>query len=394
MPIMTGLSGNEIYCLHLQGLTPGDIVVGNSVFSVGFLGGIGSGFRTLVGGEVEQVTSIIHEGRAKALERMVHEAQSRGGCGITGVTSELVQHAGNVEFLSIGSSVHREGLEGQTEKLEFSSSADGQELYCQMDAGFKPLKFAFGNVAYSIGLGGGIAGALRGLTRGEVVEFSNIFNQTRHLALQRICADAQAAGANAVVGIETSIIPFRGMQEMVMIGTASHHDALPAASKRPPSPGMPAISGAMPVTSDLTCEEMWNLAHLGYMPVRLLLGCSVYSLGVVGGIAAAFRSFVRGEITELSKLIYEARHNALARIAAEAEACGADDVVGIKCHVYQLGGGMIEFLAIGTAVKRTEAITTTSQSLPAQAIIRDKDTFINTAELALGTNLNQRVGSD
>jgi uncharacterized protein YbjQ (UPF0145 family) len=393
MPIMTGLSGNEMYCLHLQGLTPGDIVVGNSVFSVGFLGGIGSGFRTLVGGEVEQVTSIIHEGRAKALERMVHEAQSRGGVGITGVTSELVQHAGNVEFLSIGSSVHKEGLEGQTEKLEFSSSADGQELYCQMDAGFRPLKFAFGNVAYSIGIGGGIAGALRGLTRGEVVEYSNIFNQTRHLALQRICMDAQSVGANAVVGIETSIIPFRGMQEMVMIGTASHHDVLPAMTRQAPgAQRMPG--GAMPVTSDLTCEEMWNLAHLGYMPVRLLLGCSVYSLGVVGGIAAAFRSFVRGEITELSKLIYEARHNALARIAAEAEACGADDVVGIKCHVYQLGGGMIEFLAIGTAVKKMAQATTAAQALPAQAIIRDKDTFINTAERALGTNLNQRMGGE
>src|SRR5262249_54305167 len=161
-------------------------------------------------------------------------------------------------------------------------------------------------------------------------EFSNVFNRTRHLALQRICADAQSVGANAVVGIETSIIPFRGMQEMVMIGTASHHDGLPAAAaSAPPRPGMPAMGGPMPVTSDLTCEEMWNLCHLGYMPVRLLLGCSVYSLGLVGGIAAAFRSFVRGEITELSKLIYEARHNALARIAAEAEACGADDVVGI-----------------------------------------------------------------
>ena len=71
-----------------------------------------------------------------------------------------------------------------------------------------------------------------------------------------------------------------------------------------------------------------------------------------------------GEITELSKLIYEARHNALSRIAAEAEACGADDVVGIKCHVYQLGGGMIEFLAIGTAVKKMQGVGTTNTMLP------------------------------
>ena len=49
MAVMTGLSGNEIYCLHLQGMTPGDIVVGNSVFSMGFLGGIGGFGPTLLG---------------------------------------------------------------------------------------------------------------------------------------------------------------------------------------------------------------------------------------------------------------------------------------------------------------------------------------------------------
>lgn len=379
MAVMTGLSGNEMYCLHLKGMSAGEVVVGNSVFSVGLLGSLGSGLRTLAGGEVEQITSVIHEGRQKALERMVAEAQSRGGVGITGVSSELVQHAGNVEFLSIGSAVHKEGYSGK-ESLEFSSSADGQELYCQLDCGFTPLKFAFGNVAYSIGIGGGIMGAFRGLGRGEVKEYSEIFNTTRHLALQRISADAASAGANAVVGIETSIIPFRGMQEMVMIGTASRHAALPPASGR---------GGNQPITSDLTCEEMWNLAHLGYMPIRLVLGVSVYSLGVVGGIMAALKSFARGEISELTHLIYEARHNALSRIAADAEACGADDVVGIKCHVYQLGGGIIEFLAIGTAVKKIPGVTTLSPSLPAQAVIRDKDTFVNTAETALGTNLNE-----
>lgn len=375
MPIMTGLSGNEIYCLHLQGMSPGDVVVGNSVFSVGFFGAIGSGLRTLAGGEVSEITSIIHDGRKSALDRMVHEAESAGGVGITGVSSELVQHGGNVEFLSIGSAVHREGA--TAESLEFSISADGQELYCQIDAGFRPLKFAFGNVAYSIGIGGGIMGALRGLSRGEVKEFSEIFNTTRHLALQRICDDATRAGANAVVGIETSIIPFRGMHEMVMIGTAARHDLLGPEHAR------------TPVTSDLTCEEMWNLVHLGYMPIRLLLGASVYSLGVVGGIVSAFKSFARGEITELSRMVYDARHNALSRLKADAQACGADDVVGIKCHVYQLGGGMIEFLAMGTAVKRMPGVGTRTATLPTQAVIKDKDTFINTAETALGRNLNE-----
>lgn len=375
MAIMTGLSGNEMFCLNLKGLEPGELVVGNSVYSVGFIGGIGAGLKTLAGGEVHEITGIIHEGRHASYERMMAWTDLRGAVGITGVSSELVQHGTNVEFLSIGSCVHRPGFEAT--HLEFSTCADGQELYCQMDCGFHPVKFVFGNVAYSIGIGGGIMGALRGLARGEIHEYSEIFNKTRHLALERISAEAVRHGANAVVGINTTIVPFSGMQEMLMIGTASKHDALgPEYSMNP-------------ITSDLTNEEMWNVMHLGYMPIRLVLGVSVYSIGFVGGIKAAFKSFVRGEINELTTLIYEARENALKHIANDAVACGADDVLGIKTYVYSLGGGIIEFMAIGTAVKRMSGLKTMGDNLPPQAVMRDKDTFFNVAEKRIGANLNK-----
>jgi len=373
MAVITGLSGNEMYCLHQKGFRSGDLVIGNSIFSMGFIGGLGSGFKTMLGGEVTQVTDLIHDGRINAYQRLLQEAQRRGGIGVTGVSSELLMHAGNIEFLSIGSAVHQQT---GADTLSFTSSADGQELYCQMDAGFTPVKFAFGNVAYSIGIGGGIFGALRSLGRGEVKEYSQVFNHTRHLALERITNDARNAQANAVVGIRTTILPFQGMQEMLMIGTASRHAQLPAQYTQ------------QPITSDLTNEEMWNLIYMGYMPIRLVLGVSVYSLGLIGGITSAFKALVRGEITELTTLIYEARENALAHITRDAEACGADDVVGVKTYVYQLGSGLIEFMAIGTAVKKMDGLATLSPSLPPQAIIRDKDTFINTADLTLSSSLN------
>jgi hypothetical protein len=41
MAKVTGLSGNEIYCLALKHYAAGEIVVGNSVNSMGFLGGLG-----------------------------------------------------------------------------------------------------------------------------------------------------------------------------------------------------------------------------------------------------------------------------------------------------------------------------------------------------------------
>jgi uncharacterized protein YbjQ (UPF0145 family) len=355
-------------------MDPGELVIGNSVWSMGFLGTIGSGLRTLTGGEVEQVTHIVHEGRQSALERMQAWSDLSGAIGISGVTTELVLHGGSMEFLSIGSAVHRRGYASPS--LEFTSSADGQELYCQLDCGFTPKHFAFGNVAYSIGLGGGIAGAFRGLAQGEIKEFSHVFNHTRHLAIQRIQAEARLHGANCVLGIRTSIIPFHGMQEMVMVGTSSYH------------PAYDASYNDAPATSDLTCEETWNMVHLGYLPIRLVLGCSIYSVGFVGGISAAFRSLARGEIDQMTKLVYQARENALQNIAEDAANCGADDVVGIKTYVYSLGSGVIEFLAVGTAVKRMPGVKTLSDSLPPQAVMQDKVTFVNTAEAVRGQNLN------
>jgi uncharacterized protein YbjQ (UPF0145 family) len=362
MAIMSGLSGNEMYCLHLKGLRPGELVIGNSVYSTGFVGALGAGLRSMAGGEVTQVTSIIHEGREKSYERMMAEAQERGGVGVTGVTSELRRFRGNVEFLSVASAIH--GPQDSPENISFSTSGDGQQLYCQLDAGYTPLKFVFGNVAYSIGIGGTLLGGLKSLGRGEIKEFSDVFNHTRHLALERIVGQAQAVGANAVVGIETSVLPFQGVHEMMMMGTASRNNQLPAAHD------------ALPVTSDLTCEEMWNLTSMGYHPLKLLLGTAVYSLGVIGGLKAAFKSFSRGEISDLTSLIYDAREHAIGLISAEAKAIGADDVVGIKTHIHEFGS-LLEFMAIGTAIKHLPGLATQTPTLPPQAIIKDRDTWIS-----------------
>ncbi len=372
----TGLSGNEIYCLDKIGYKAGDLVVGNSVHALGFGRSIGSGFRAMVGGEVTQFTSLIEEGRAAALARLEKEATDAGAVGITGVTSELVFHGSNIEFLSVGSSLHTKGTT-TNEQLGFSTSTDGQDLFAQVDAGYKPLKFVFGNVAYSIGLAGGIIGSLKTLARGEIREFSDIFNKTRHLALDRITAEAAKHGANSIVGIETTILPLMGtgLQEMLMIGTASYNPALPKDSI---------------VSSDLTPQEMWNLNKMGYAPLKILIGTSVYSLGLVGGLTSFAKSFTKGEIPELSRMIYDARENALGIINKEADAIGADEVVGVKTYVYQLGSGLIEFLAIGTAVKKVAGLKNQSAELPPQAFTPDWDTFVNTAETSFGVGLNKR----
>jgi len=374
----SGFSGNEMYCLSLLGCLPGDLTVGNSVFSMGLIGSIGSNVRTVVGGEIKQFTDMIAQGRRMSLSRFSQELNSSGGFGASGVTSELIFHPGNVEFLSVGSTIIRS--DGQSTQTPFTSSADGQELFCQWDAGYQPISFVFGNVAYSIGVAKGILGGIRELAKGEVRQYSDIFNTTRNAALERVSEEARTMNANSVVGIRTTILPLgpSGVQEMIMIGTASFN------------PQINSIAGGVNgvTTSDLTAEETWNIAKLGYAPVKLVLGTSVYSLGFVGGIKSMLKNLVKGEIKELTDLIYGARTESLKKIQLQAEEVGADDVLGIRTYIYNLGSGLIEFLAIGTAVKKIDGITTRSEQLPPQAIIRDKDTFVDTANLAFGADLN------
>jgi uncharacterized protein YbjQ (UPF0145 family) len=357
---LTGLSGNEIYCMRLKGLTPSGLVIGNSIQSMGILGGVRSAFRGIVGGEIPDVTNMIHEGREAAFVRMRAEADREQVHGVVGVNSELRSLSGNSEFLFVGS-----GVTGAQGTALFTSAGDAQELYCHMDAGYEPREFVFGNIAYSVGAVGGIAGTLKTLVRGEIKEFSDVFNETRHHALDRLVAHAKAVRANAVVGVRTNVLHFAGFHEMYMAGTAAFHPALP-----------PEFQSA-PVTSDLTGEELWGMTQLGYMPIKLLISTSVYSLGAIGGIKAAFRSFVKGEIGDLTTLIYDAREHVFDRLRSEAAAVGAEEVVGIKTYIIELGSSLVEIFAVGTAIRKQSGMTVKTPTLPAQAIIRDKDTWLS-----------------
>ena len=96
MPVMTGLSGNDMFCLALKGLSAGDLVIGNSVYSLGFVGGIGAGFKAAFGGEVSQLSQIDQSGAEKPQRLIVHHPHGPGGPApwprrrwrrITGVTS-------------------------------------------------------------------------------------------------------------------------------------------------------------------------------------------------------------------------------------------------------------------------------------------------------------------
>lgn len=356
------LSGNEIFCLQLKGFVPGEIVVGNSVRSLGLAGAIGSGFRTLAGGEVENITALISEGRHAAIGRLVEEARRHGAHGVTGVTTELSTLAGYTEFLSQGTGIT--ATAGQPNF--FTTSASGSELYCHLDAGYAPISFVMGNVAYALGIGRGITGGLSTLAQGEVRQYSEMYNRIRHLALFRLRREAASVGANAVVDVRIDLRPFgTGVVELLMTGTASRHPALAADSRDPTNVA----------TSELTGAEIFSLAQMGYAPVQLVMATSVYSLGLVGGIGASFAALAKGELRELTQLIYGARENCLSLLRQEAESVGAERVIGNRLQIRELSPGLIEVVAVGTAVRRMQGMMPHSPSLPVQAIVRDDDSL-------------------
>ncbi len=76
---------------------------------------------------------------------------------------------------------------------------------------------------------------------------------------------------------------------------------------------------------------------------------------------------------------------AIGRLKSEADALGADEVVGVKTYIVEVGN-LVEFLAIGTAVKKTSGVAVKTPVLPAHAIAPDKDTWI---EGAFGFSLDR-----
>ena len=67
-------------------------------------------------------------------------------------------------------------------------------------------------------------------------------------------------------------------------------------------------------------------------------------------ILATLKGLVGGEILEYTKLIGEAREQALDRMVEEAEELGANAVVNLRFATPQIMGSASEILAYGTAV--------------------------------------------
>ncbi len=105
-----------------------------------------------------------------------------------------------------------------------------------------------------------------------------------------------------------------------------------------------AIDHAM-VTTAFELDQYRIVKNLG-----VSRGIIVRSRSIVGNIGASFQTLFGGDITLYSQLCEEAREHAYQRMLSHAADVGANAVIGFRYDATEIGAGVTEVLAYGTAV--------------------------------------------
>ena len=107
-------------------------------------------------------------------------------------------------------------------------------------------------------------------------------------------------------------------------------------------------TGAKPLfATDLSVDEFLLIHSDGYDAAGQVMGSSIYHVGL------QYVSYTRGELMTITRAHMQARALAMGRMEQEAKALGAHVVVGVRLttRAYEWGPDMLEFTAIGTAVR-------------------------------------------
>ncbi|CDB74830.1 uPF0145 protein CLP_2779 [Clostridium sp. CAG:265] len=82
----------------------------------------------------------------------------------------------------------------------------------------------------------------------------------------------------------------------------------------------------------------------------LVKGSTVRCKNIGRDITASFKNLVGGEMSGYNDMLTEARQIAIGRMADEAEAMGANAIIGMKLMSSAIAAGAAEMVAYGTAV--------------------------------------------
>jgi uncharacterized protein YbjQ (UPF0145 family) len=82
----------------------------------------------------------------------------------------------------------------------------------------------------------------------------------------------------------------------------------------------------------------------------IVFGLVVRSMGFAKNFSAGLKSLRRGEVSEYTDLLEDARRHAIDRMVANAKLLGANGIVAMRFDSSEMGNQLTEVVAYGTAV--------------------------------------------
>jgi uncharacterized protein YbjQ (UPF0145 family) len=197
------LSVNEFLLVKEAGFDPVGMVVGCSIYHIGFQSASWSQNQ-----EMTVLSQAMYHARELAMSRMEEEADALGADGIVGVrlTAKHMEWEPNLaEFVAIGTAVCARNHEISYRTLDnkpFTSDLSGQDFWTLLRAGYRPVGLVMGNCVYHIahqGLGQWFKNIGQNV---EMTNFTQALYDARELAMERMQAEATHLKSEGIVGVQ------------------------------------------------------------------------------------------------------------------------------------------------------------------------------------------------
>jgi uncharacterized protein YbjQ (UPF0145 family) len=199
------LSVQEYALLHSLGITPITLVMGSSIYQVGW-----QGTFYMVPTEIQSLSHAYNESRRLALNRLLEETTLVGADAVVGVRIEQGRHdfaSGSVEFVAIGTAVRLPpALRGKDGPV--LTDLEGQEFWQLCTAGIRPVGIAAHTSVHYVpatwqtarAMGGGMFGG--SWYNQELGDFTQGVYDAREKAMTYVTAQASALGADGIIGVK------------------------------------------------------------------------------------------------------------------------------------------------------------------------------------------------
>jgi len=236
------LSVSEYVLLGEAGFEPLGFVIGSSIYHIGIQVG-----RWGQNQELQVLTQAMYNARELAMSRMQAEAEQLGADGIVGVQLRMQAYVWGqevLEFLATGTAVKAVGSSAGAHRApdgrSFTSDLSAQDFFRLLAAGAVPVSFVLGTCVYHIAHQSAMQALRQAGQNQEMTQFTQGIYEARELALSRMQAEATAASAAGIVGVNVAVYNHvwgEHATEFLATGTAirrlGDEHRLPATSPKP-----------------------------------------------------------------------------------------------------------------------------------------------------------------